>query len=162
MIVGLSLPVFTALHIAISLAGLGAGFVAVGAMLAGQWLGGWTAVFLIATALTSITGFLFPLGGFTPAHGVGLASLAVLAVAAFALYGRGLAGRWRTTYAVTSVAALYLNSFVGLVQTFQKQPTLMELAPDQTGPVFVVGQALLLAAFILLGVLAARRLPDLR
>jgi len=158
---GLSFASFTALHVAISLVGLGAGFVAVGAMLAGRWLGGWTALFLATTVLTSATGFLFPFNAVTPAHVVGGLSLVVLALALYALYGKGLQGGWRRVYIVTAVAALYLNSFVGLVQTFQKQPALAELAPTQSEAPFVAAQLLLLVVFVWLGVTLARRFPGL-
>jgi hypothetical protein len=156
---GLSFAVFTTLHVAISLAALGAGFLAIGAVLAGRWLGGWTALFLAMTALTSVTGFLFPIHGFTPAHATGVLSLIALAIAGYALYGGHLQGGWRLAYVVAAVAALYFNSFVGLVQTFQKQPALTELAPTQTEPAFIAAQLLLLATFLLLGVTLARRFP---
>jgi hypothetical protein len=162
MMLGLTFASFTALHVAISLIGIGAGLVALGAMLAGQWLGGWTALFLAFTALTSVTGFLFPSAAITAAHVVGLLTLAALAVAAFALYGRRLEGRWRTIYVGMAVAALYFNSFVGLVQTFQKQPALLELAPTQAELPFALAQGLLLLGFVLLGVRASRRFRGMR
>ncbi|WP_270936441.1 hypothetical protein [Falsiroseomonas oryzae] len=154
---GLSFAAFTALHVAISLAGIGAGLVAIGGMLAGQWLGGWTALFLATTALTSVTGFMFPGSAFGAAHAVGVLSLIALVPAAYALYGRGLESAWRRIYIASAVAALYLNCFVGLVQTFQKQPALAELAPTQGEPPFVAAQLLLLAVFVWLGVMVTRR-----
>src|SRR6516162_6886315 len=51
-----------------------------------------TALFLFTTALTSVTGFLFPIHGFTPALGVGVVACVILAVALFALYKEHLAG----------------------------------------------------------------------
>jgi len=154
---GLSLATFTALHLAISLIGLGAGFVAIGAMLAGRWLGGWTAVFLGMTILTSATGFLFPAPGVSPAKVVGGLSLVILLLAVIALYGKGLRGGWRRVYVFAALGALYLNSFVGLVQTFQKQPALAELAPTQSEPAFIAAQLALLLVFIWLGVMLGRR-----
>jgi hypothetical protein len=61
---------------------------------------------LATTAATSVTGFLFLFHGFLPSHGVGIASLIVLAVAILARYRFGLAGGWRRTYAITAVLAL--------------------------------------------------------
>ncbi|HEV7266974.1 MAG TPA: hypothetical protein VGN83_18975 [Falsiroseomonas sp.] len=162
MMLGLTFASFTALHVAISLVGIGAGLVALGAMLAGQWLAGWTALFLVFTALTAATGFLFPSFAITPAHVVGLLTLTALAVAAFALYGGHLEGHWRPIYVAGAVAALYFNSFVGLVQTFQKQPALLELAPTQAELPFALAQGLLLLGFVLLGVMASRRFPGMR
>ncbi|MGG5818503.1 hypothetical protein [Falsiroseomonas sp. HW251] len=156
---GLSFAAFTALHVAISLAGIGAGLVALGAMLADRWLGGWTALFLACTFLTSASGYLFPASAVTPAHVVGAVSIVALAVAAFALYARQLEGRWRTAYILAAVAALYLNSFVGLVQTFQKQPALVELAPTQTEASFLLAQVVVLSVFLWIGLLLLRRFP---
>jgi hypothetical protein len=45
-----------------------------------------TALFLFTTALTSVTGFLFPIHGLTLALQVGILACFTLAVALFALY----------------------------------------------------------------------------
>ena len=126
-------------------------------MLAGERLDGWTKWFLITTVLTSVTGFFFPFHGFTPAHGVGIMSLLLLAVAIFARYPRQLAGAWRWIYVVTAVIALYLNLFVGVVQGFLKVPALHVMAPTQTEPPFKLTQLVVLALFIVLGIVAAIR-----
>ncbi len=89
---------FTLIHVAISLAGILSGFVVLLGLLAAKRLDGWTALFLATTAATSVTGFFFPFHGVTPAIVVGVISLVVLAVAAFARYARNLAGAWRKTY----------------------------------------------------------------
>lgn len=81
-----------------------------------------------------MTGFFFPLNGFTPAIGVGIISLVVLAVAIFARYARHLAGAWRWGYVITAMIALCLNVFVLIVQLFQKVPALKALAPTSQSP----------------------------
>ena len=60
MVLGMSLATFTALHVVISLIAIATGLVVAAGMLAGNRLPGWTAVFLVTTVLTSVTGFLFP------------------------------------------------------------------------------------------------------
>jgi hypothetical protein len=94
----------------------------------------------------------------TPAQIVGAVSLAILVVALFALYGRHLAGRWRTAYVITAVAALYLNVFVLVIQSFIKIPPLHALVPaiPPAGPVFGGVQGVVLVAFIAAGWLAVR------
>jgi len=62
-----------------------------------------------------VTGFLFPIRGFTPALGVGILACVILAVALFALYKEHLVGVWRWMYAIAAVASLYLNVFVLVV-----------------------------------------------
>ena len=126
-------------------------------MLRSQRMQGWTALFLLTTVLTSVTGFLFPIHGFTPAIGVGIISCLLLALALVGLYGKHLVGGWRWIYVACAVSAFYFNVFVLIVQSFQKVPTLRALAPTQSEPPFLVAQAVALAAFIVLGIIAAVR-----
>ncbi|MFM9848157.1 MAG: hypothetical protein ACKVP3_13470 [Hyphomicrobiaceae bacterium] len=157
----MSIPAFTTLHVVISLIGIAAGLLVLAGMLTSNRLSLWTAIFLVTTVLTSVTGFLFPSSGFTPAQAFGYLSLLILAIALAALYVFHLAGAWRWIYVATAVTALYLNCFVLVVQMFQKLPTLNALAPNQSEPPFQIAQGLLLLAFIVLGVLAARQFhPD--
>lgn len=157
MVLGMSLSTFTLLHVIISLAGIGSGFVVMYGLLNGKPLDGWTAIFLTTTVLTSVTGFMFPFEGVKPAHVVGGISLVVLAIAIWARYGAHLAGAARWIYVVTAAIALYLNCFVAVVQAFMKIPALHSLAPTQKEPPFAIAQLLVLAIFIWLTWLAAKR-----
>ncbi|MBI3507290.1 MAG: hypothetical protein HY059_20845 [Proteobacteria bacterium] len=157
MMLGLSISAFTTLHVLISLVGLAAGVVVLAAMLANRHDGTWTAVFLVTTLATSVTGFMFPFDRIGPAHVVGLLSLAVLAAAIFALQTRRLTGIWRQVYVVASVIAFYLNAFVAVVQAFQKIGFLADLAPTQSEPPFQIAQLAVLAACAATGYLAVRR-----
>jgi hypothetical protein len=157
MTLGLSISAFTTLHVIISLIGIAAGFIVLYGMLGSQRLEAWTALFLATTVLTSVTGFMFPIGGLTPGLVIGAISLVVLAVAVAALYAFRLAGPWRWIYVVTALLALYLNVFVGVVQAFQKLAFLQPLAPTQSEPPFAVAQLAVLAIFAALGFAAVRR-----
>lgn len=154
MILGLTIPQFTALHVAISVVGIGAGLVAIPAFVRGHILSRTTGIFLWTTLLTSLTGFLFPITAFTPALGVGILSTLILVAAFWAWYGRKLAGRAAIIYAVTATIALYLNMFVLIVQSFLKVPALHALAPNGTEPPFATAQGALLIAMTALGYLA--------
>ena len=148
----------TLVHVLISLVGIVSGFVVVFGLLAAKRLDGWTAIFLITTVLTSVTGFLFfPIHKLMPSHIVGTISLIVLAVALYARYVRQLAGPWRWTYVVTATLALYFNVFVLVVQSFLKVPALKALAPTQTEPPFAIAQGLVLLLFLVLGTFAVKR-----
>lgn len=144
---------FTFVHVAVSLVGIGSGFVVLRGLLTGKRLDGWTALFLVTTVATSATGFGFPFGQLLPSHKVGVISLVLLAVAIVARYPLHLTGAWRWIYAVCAVIALYLNVFVGIVQAFRKVDALQALAPTQTEPPFVITQ---LVVLVLFGVLAVR------
>jgi hypothetical protein len=164
MILGLSIAAFTTVHVIISLIAIASGFVVMFGMLGAHRLPGWTALFLLTTILTSVTGFLFPIHGFTPALGTGAVSLVILAVALIALYARHLAGAWRWIYVVTAIAALYFNVLVLIVQSFEKLALLNPAAPVVGPPFaepanthFVVAQVAALLLLIVLGTLAVIR-----
>jgi len=157
MILGMSTSTFTLLHVLISLIGIGSGLIALYGLLSGKLLAGWTFLFLVSTALTSITGFLFPVEHLLPSHKVGILSLFVLALAIAGLYLFHLAGKWRVTYVISALSALYLNSFVGVVQSFMKIPALHAMAPRGKEPPFLVAQTLVLLIFIALGIFATKR-----
>ena len=145
------------MHVLLSLIGIVSGFVVALGLLTGRPFRGWTALFLAATVLTSITGFPLAPPGFDPPQAVGVISLVLLALAIAALYAFRLAGAWRWIYIVGATAALYLNVFVGVVQAFQKLPVLQSLAPTQSEPPFLVAQLVVLVIFIVLGIVAVIR-----
>ena len=93
---------------------------------------GLTAIFLLFTILTSVTGFLFPFTQLLPSHMIGILSLVLLAIACIALYGMKLAGRGARIYVVTALISLYFNVFVLVIQSFLKMPALSALAPGES------------------------------
>ena len=156
MILGMSVPTFTIVHTAISLIGIFAGLIVLYGMFSSKRLEAWTAVFLLTTVLASVTGFFFPVEKILPSHIVGVLSLLVLAVTLAALYVYRLAGKWRWLYVASAVFALYLNVFVGVVQSFDKIPFLKAVAPTQKDLPFIVAQVLVLLLFIYFGIKALR------
>ncbi len=157
MILGMTTSTFTLLHVLISLAGIGSGFVVVYGLLTRRPLEGWTKIFLATTALTSLTGFLFPVEHLLLSHVVGLISLVALTIAIVARYALHLGGAWRWIYVVCAVLALYLNCFVAVVQSFLKVPALKVLAPTQKEPPFLMAQLAVMAIFVVLGILAVKK-----
>jgi hypothetical protein len=157
MILGMSTAAFTLLHVLISLAGIASGLIVMYGLLTRNPLDRWTAFFLATTALTSLSGYLFPFTHLLPSQIVGAISLVVLAIAAIARYPKAMVGAWRRTYVITASIALYLNVFVLVVQSFEKVPALKALAPTQKEPPFLVAQLLVMAIFIALTILATKR-----
>ena len=157
MVLGLSLPAFTLLHVVLSLIGIATGLVVLAQLLRAMASGLWTGIFLTSTVLTSVTGFLFPFEKFLPSHAVGILSLAALAAAIAALYGFHLRGGWGRTYVVCAVLSLYLSVFVLVVQSFLKIPALHAMAPTGTEAQFVIAQLLTFAVFAFLGFRAFRK-----
>jgi hypothetical protein len=157
MVWGMTISTFTFVHVLLSLVGIGSGLVVLFGLLTAKRLDGWTALFLATTVATSVTGFGFPVDHLLPSHKVGIISLVVLAVAILARYALHLVGAWRRIYVVCAAVALYLNVFVGVVQAFLKVPALTAMAPKQTEPPFVITQLVVLALFIVLTIVATKR-----
>jgi hypothetical protein len=159
MILGMSLATFTTVHVIISLIGIVTGIIVIFGLLGSNQMPGMTAIFLLFTILTSVTGFLFPFNGVTPGIVIGALSLVLLAIACIALYGMKLSGAWRWIYVLTAMISLYLNVFVLVIQSFLKIPALHALAPGEPpgGPVFGVVQGIVLVFFVLVIIGAIRR-----
>jgi hypothetical protein len=151
------LTAFTLVHVAISLVAIFSGFVVLSGLFAAKRLDGWTFIFLTFTAATSVTGFLFPFHGFKPSYVFCLISLLVLAPSFFARYRRNMAGRWRLVYVITAMIVLYLNVFVLVAQSFMKIPALNALAPTGSEPPFLGTELVVMALFIVLTIVAAKR-----
>ena len=159
MVLGMSLSAFTMVHVIISLIGIATGFIVLFGLLGSHRLPGMTALFLLTTILTSVTGFLFPFDKLLPSHMVGIVSLIVLAIACFALYVMKLSGAWRWIYTLTAMIALYLNVFVLVIQSFLKIGPLHALAPSvpPSEPPFAVVQGIVLVFFVVAIIGAVRR-----
>jgi hypothetical protein len=165
MILGMTVAAFTELHVVISLIAIISGIIVALGLLGTRRLPGMTAIFLITTVATSLTGFMFVtpaeaprvIGSFDPPQVVGVISLIFLALAILALYSYRLAGSWRGTYVIGTIIALYFNCFVLVVQSFQKIPFFHALAPTQKEPPFAVAQAILLILFVGLGIAAFKK-----
>jgi hypothetical protein len=157
MINGLPLQTFTLLHVIISLIAIVSGLVVLFAMFGSHRLTRWTAIFLFATILTSVTGFYFPGTTLTPARIFGIASLVILVPTLLGRYVFHMRGLWRWIYVGGAVIALYLNVFVLIAQSFAKIPELQVLAPTQSEPPFLITEAAGLAIFAVLGVIALFR-----
>src|ERR1700694_4072041 len=159
MILGMSLSTFTTVHVVINLIAIVAGIIVMFGMLGSNRMPGLTAIFLLFTILTSVTGFLFPFNGVTPGDIIGALSLLLLAIACIALYGMKLSGAWRWIYVLTALISLYFNVFVLVIQSFLQIPALTALAPGNlpSGPVFAVVQGVVLVLFVLFIIGAIRR-----
>ena len=157
MILGMTTATFTFVHVLLSLVGIASGLLVVYGMLRAKRFDGATAIFLVTTALTSLTGFLFPVEHILPSHVLGVISLVALAIAIPARYALRLAGAWRAIYVVSAVLALYLNVFVLVAQIFMKVPAAHALAPTGKEPPFLIAQVVVMVIFVVLGIFAVKK-----
>jgi hypothetical protein len=159
MVLGMSLATFTLVHVIISLVAIVSGLVVMFGLLGSNRMSGLTALFLVTTILTSVTGFFFPFTQLLPSHMIGILSLVLLAIACFALYGQRLSGAWRWIYVLTAMISLYLNVFVLIIQSFLKIGPLHAVAPSvpPSEPPFAIVQGIVLVFFIIVIIGAVRR-----
>jgi hypothetical protein len=154
MIWGLSLTQFTLFHVLVSIIAIVTGLIVLGGMYAAQKLPVWTAIFLLTTVVTSITGFFFPNTKVTPGQVFGGLTLLVMVPTVVGLYVLRLRGAWRWIYTAGAIVVLYLNVFVLIAQLFAKVTALQALAPTQSEPPFLLTEAVVLAVFAILGLIA--------
>ncbi|MGE4250738.1 MAG: hypothetical protein AB7F09_15180 [Parvibaculaceae bacterium] len=151
----------TFVHTVLSFIAIGLGIVATARLLGADTAPRWTRYFFATAAAVTLTGFIFPFTGVTPAFATGIVSTVILIAWLVARYSFQLAGVWRSIYALSIVASLYLLIFVTIAQAFQKIPALSALAPTQSEAPFAVAQVIALVLFAALGVAAVRRFRPL-
>jgi hypothetical protein len=157
MILGLSLSLFTKIHVFISIVAIGAGLVVAWGMIAGKLMPAIASLFLITTVLTSVTGFMFPFHGVTPGIIVGTISLVLLLIAMVAFYGKHAVGAWRRPFVITAMIALFFNCLVLIIQSFMKIAPLHALAPTGNEMPVKLSQVVLLILFVVLTYVADKK-----
>ena len=179
MIIGLSVPAFTLLHVVITLIAIVSGFVVVFGMIGSHRLPKTTSLFWTMTVLTTVTGFMFFLSptqvkALTPAAATGIVATIVFVIGLLALYVKHLYGAWRWLYTGAATISLYLNVFVLITQSFGKLTFLNPAVTlkSMVGPPFgqptdfhfAIVQGVTLLIFLMLGIVTAwkfRRGPGL-
>lgn len=146
----------TIVHTILSFIAIGLGIGATAGVFSGGHSSRWTKGFFFTAVAVTLTGFIFPFTGVTPAVATGIVS-AVILLAWFIAYRSHLVGSWRWIYALSIVASLYLLIFVTIAQAFQKIPFLQALAPTGSEAPFAIAQIIALIVFIVIGVGAVRR-----
>ncbi len=140
----------TLFHTAISLIQIVLGVALVLALIGHKPAAAMTRWFLIATAVTLLTGFLFPFNGVTPAIVVGALNVVILVAVWFA-WRKAEGGVWPVVSTLGALALLYFDCLVLIVQAFQKVPLLHALAPLGNEPAVLVSQVVLLIAALATG-----------
>jgi hypothetical protein len=147
----------TLIHTVVSFIAMGFGFGAVARLFGADFGRRWTKCFFVTATFVTLTGFIFPFTGVTPAFATGIVATVIFLAWLLARYRFRLVGLWRSIYAASIVASLYLLVFVTIAQAFQKIPFLSALAPTQSEAPFTIAQAVAVVLFIIVGVIAMRR-----
>lgn len=154
MILGLSLPAFTVLHVVLSLVALAAGLVVAAGFLSSRTMPGIAALFLWSILFATLTGLAFPSNRFGMGHKFGFITVLVLLPTFTALYVHRLAGAWRWIYTTGCLTVLWLNGVIGVFQAFAK---LEVLRPYAQPAVIDAAQVVLFLIYAALALLAVRR-----
>lgn len=144
-------------HVALSLIGIASGFVLMRDFLRSRFRSAVVWTFLVTTALTSLTGYLFTRGQLLPSHVVGAVALLVLVPTWLAWRPYRLAGGWRRAFVIGATISQWLNVFVLVAQLFQKVPALHRLAPTGSELPFGLGEGIVFVLFVAFAVVAWRR-----
>jgi hypothetical protein len=147
----------TLIHVILSLIAILSGIVVAQGLIAGRRYDKTTLLYMVTTALTLITSFLFPYHGFTPAIGVGILCILIFIQTALARYTFHMSGIWRPVFVIGALVLLFFNCLVLIIQSFQKIPALNALAPTGAEPPVAICQAVLLVIFLVVGFLSVRR-----
>lgn len=143
--------ILTVIHTGLSFLGLGLGIPAIAALFRPDVSKRWIALFLGVAWATTLTGFIFPFIGFTPAFITGIVSTIVLIAVALAQNIFHLSGRWRFVYVGGIVMSEYLLVFVAIAQAFLKIEFFNNLAPTLSEPPFGVAQLVAVVGFGYIG-----------
>jgi len=159
MFFGIPVGSFVFVHTIITLAAIAAGLLVLFGLLRNNRMNALTAIFLLFSVLTDITGFVIQITPVTPAVMLGAILAAVLLPTLAARYLFAMRGMWRWIYVVGATLSLYLNCFVLVVQSFLKVPALHAIVPavPPAGPIFAATQGVVLILFIVAGYLGVRR-----
>ena len=148
-----------AVHTAISLVALAAGIASVlrfGEIAAGRTVG---RVYVWATVLTCLTGFgIFQRGGFGAPHVLGIVTLVVLGVAAWAGRGRPFGAASRYVETVAYSATLFFHMIPGLTETFTRVPLGAPLFSSPEDPALQKTVGAFFALLVIGCILQVRRL----
>lgn len=137
-----------AIHTAISLVALAAGFSSLARTGLITWNSGHGRTYVIATVLTCLTGFgIFQRGGFNEAHMLGVLTLLVLGVAWLAARRR-LGGRSRAIEAVALSLTLYFHFIPGITETSLRLPVGAPLAASTDEPWLKAAVGILFLVFL--------------
>lgn len=145
--------VLVSTHIALCALALYSGAIVVFGLLANRLIEKWAVFFLRCSLISNIAALFLQFHSLLPAQKIAMAAVYCTGIAVLAWTKFHLRGPWRATFAFTTAIVLYFN-FLGLsIQFFEHAVIASSLAPI----VFRLSQVSLLAVFLFLGTVAARR-----
>jgi hypothetical protein len=149
--------ILTFIYFGLELIAIGAGAMALFGLLAGVLLNKWAVLFLKCSLATGVTALLFPFEHFTLTQEASMLSVYGAGVVVLAWRKFQLTGVWRSIFAWSMTLVLYLNIVVAVTQAFKRISLFKPPIPSQFDLPFITTQSVVLAIFVVLGIVAVKR-----
>jgi len=117
----------------------------------------WAVLFLKCSLVASVTALLVPFQHFTLTQEAAMLSVYGTGAAVLAWRKFHFMGVWKSIFAWCITLVLYLNIVVAFTQAFKRISQFKPMNPTQFDMTFLVTQSVVLAIFVVLGIVAVKR-----
>jgi len=149
--------VLTFIYFGLELIAIGAGAMALFRLITGSLPNKWAVLFLKCSLVASVTALLVPFQHFTLTQEAAMLSVYGTGAAVLAWRKFHFMGVWKSIFAWCITLVLYLNIVVAFTQAFKRISQFKPLNPTQFDMTFLVTQSVVLAIFVVLGIVAVKR-----
>ena len=149
--------ILTFIYIVLGLIAIWAGARVLFGLLTGILLNKWAVLFLKCSLVTSVTALLVPFEHFTLTQEAAMLSVYGTGVAVLAWRKFHFMGVWQSIFAWSITLVLYLNIVVVFTQALKRISLFKPLNPTQFDMPFLATQSVVLAIFVVLGIVAVKR-----
>jgi hypothetical protein len=149
--------ILTFIYFGLELIAIGAGAMALFGLLTGILLNKWAVLFLKSSLAIGVTALLIPFKYFTLTQEAAMLSVYGTGVAVLAWRKFHFRGVWQSIFAWSITLVLYLNIVVAFTQAFKRISLFIPMNPTQFDMPFLATQSVVLAIFVVLGIVAVKR-----
>jgi hypothetical protein len=149
--------VLTFIYFGLELIAICAGAMALFGLLTGLLPNKWAVLFLKCSLVASVTALLIPFKHFTLTQEAAMLSVYGTGAAVFAWRKFHFMGVWQSIFAWSITLVLYSNVVVAITQVFKRISLIKPLNPTKFDMPFLATQSIVLAIFVVLGIVAVKR-----
>ena len=149
--------ILTFIYFGLELIAIGAGAMALFRLITGSLPNKWAVLFLKCSLVASVTALLVPFQHFTLTQEAAMLSVYGTGAAVLAWRKFHFMGVWKSIFAWCITLVLYLNIVVAFTQAFKRISQFKPMNPTQFDMTFLVTQSVVLAIFVVLGIVAVKR-----
>jgi hypothetical protein len=149
--------ILTFIYFGLELIAIGAGAMALFGLLTGLLPNKWVVLFLKCSLVASVTALLIPFKHFTLTQEAAMLSVYGTGAAVLAWRKFHFMGVWQSIFVWSITLVLYLNVVVAITQVLKRISPFKPLNPTQFDMPFLATQSVVLAVFVVLGIVAVKR-----